>query len=167
MTRLILSGRSDQMSLGFTICSEMLWNGVKIPGITAMRMLRMMRALGWSLEGTIGWLGAAVSGTCLQAAGRRIAITGHLVTVETPIGASASPRRFASRFYTRAAEIFDSLGICVEHHKIESFRSVCNCMYGKARWISTASGSERALVRATLATARGTDPYKHLKTDLA
>src|SRR5262245_41037392 len=30
-------------------------------------------------------------------------------------------------------------------------KSVCNCVYGKDRWIST---------------ARGTDPYTHLKTDL-
>jgi hypothetical protein len=31
-------------------------------------------------------------------------------------------------------------------------RADCNCMYGKADWISTAA----------LATARGTDPYCHL-----
>src|SRR5262245_20052725 len=41
-------------------------------------------------------------------------------------------------------------------------RAYCNCMYGKADWISTASGSERASLRAALATARGTDPHFHL-----
>ena len=35
-------------------------------------------------------------------------------------------------------------------------------MYGKADWISTASGSERASGYAALATARGTDPYCNL-----
>src|SRR5262249_47536387 len=46
------------------------------------------------------------------------------------------------------------------------FRSICDCIYGKARRISTASGSERASGWVTLATARGTDPYTGLKTDL-
>jgi len=35
-------------------------------------------------------------------------------------------------------------------------------MYGKAGWISAASGSERGLAWRPLATARGTDPYYHL-----
>jgi len=39
-------------------------------------------------------------------------------------------------------------------------------VYGKARRISTASGSERDSTWSTLATARGTDPYTHLITDL-
>jgi len=37
-------------------------------------------------------------------------------------------------------------------------------MYGKVRWISTASGSERASRKAALVTARGTDPYTHIST---
>src|SRR5262249_2819898 len=44
------------------------------------------------------------------------------------------------------------------------FISVCDCVYGKARRISTASGSERALHRDALATARGTDPRMHFST---
>src|SRR5215510_1817833 len=39
-------------------------------------------------------------------------------------------------------------------------RSVCDCVYGKARWISTASGSDRGITWSALATARGTDPYR-------
>jgi len=42
------------------------------------------------------------------------------------------------------------------------FRAVFDCVYGKARRISTASGSERDSRWVTLATARGTDPYTHL-----
>src|SRR5215831_15691641 len=41
---------------------------------------------------------------------------------------------------------------------IVSFRSICDCIYGKAHWITTASGSERASGWITLATAGGTDP---------
>src|SRR5262252_2034870 len=37
-------------------------------------------------------------------------------------------------------------------------------MYGKARWISAASGSERGLTGSALATARGTDPYQRPET---
>jgi len=42
----------------------------------------------------------------------------------------------------------------------------CDCVYGKACRINTARGSERNSTWSTLATARCTDPYTHLITDL-
>src|SRR5215510_6651373 len=39
-------------------------------------------------------------------------------------------------------------------------RSVCDCVYGKARWISTASGSDRGITWSALATPRDIDPYR-------
>jgi len=38
--------------------------------------------------------------------------------------------------------------------------------YGKTRWVSTASGSERGSTSSTLAIARGTDPYTQSQTAL-
>jgi len=46
------------------------------------------------------------------------------------------------------------------------FMAVCKCVFVKARRISTASGSERDSAWSALATARGTNQYTHLQTDL-
>ena len=47
----------------------------------------------------------------------------------------------------------------------DATRGVCDCVYEKAHRVSTASGSERALLWVTLATARGTDQYTLLISD--